>query len=278
MPLVVKVILKKRVSQLISAFLCRMKAKKSYGQHFLVNEDLAWRIADSLSMNGYTNALEVGPGQGFLTKYLLEKSVNLLVVEADRDMVSYLEKHYPTLKERIIPADFMKLDLNQFFKDEQFALIGNYPYNISSQILFKMLDYRDQIPEMVGMFQKEVAERVVAPAGSKTYGVISVLIQAFYEGEYLFTVGPENFNPPPKVQSGVIRLQRKASLDLGCDEKTFKMVVKQAFSQRRKMLRNTMKTLLSEGDILEDEFFNQRPEKLSLQDFIQLTKWVEAQQ
>ena len=255
-----------------------MKAKKSYGQHFLVNEDLAWRIADSLSMNGYTNALEVGPGQGFLTKYLLEKSVNLLVVEADRDMVSYLEKHYPTLKERIIPADFMKLDLNQFFKDEQFALIGNYPYNISSQILFKMLDYRDQIPEMVGMFQKEVAERVVAPAGSKTYGVISVLIQAFYEGEYLFTVGPENFNPPPKVQSGVIRLQRKASLDLGCDEKTFKMVVKQAFSQRRKMLRNTMKTLLSEGDILEDEFFNQRPEKLSLQDFIQLTKWVEAQQ
>lgn len=253
-----------------------MKAKKSYGQHFLTNEEMAWRIADSLTMRRYSRALEVGPGQGFLTKYLLKKDLNLLVVEADRDMVGHLEKNYPSLKERIIPADFMKLDLNSFFKKEQFALIGNYPYNISSQILFKMLDYRDQIPEMVGMFQKEVAERVVAPAGSKTYGVISVLMKAYYDGEYLFTVGPENFNPPPKVQSAVIRLRRKEELDLGCDPKLFKKVVKQAFSQRRKMLRNTMKTYLAGNEILQNKFFDQRPEKLTLEDFIQLTKWIEA--
>jgi len=252
-----------------------MKAKKSYGQHFLTNEDLSWQIAESLTMNGYSRALEVGPGQGFLTKYLLKRDIDLLVVEADRDMVGYLEKNYPTLKERIIPADFMKLDLSQFFKDEQFALIGNYPYNISSQILFKMLDYRDQIPEMVGMFQKEVAERVVAPAGNKTYGVISVLMKAYYDGEYLFTVGPENFNPPPKVQSAVIRLRRKEDSELGCDPKLFKKIVKQAFSQRRKMLRNTMKVYLSGNEMLETDFFKQRPEKLTLEDFIQLTKWVE---
>lgn len=252
-----------------------MKAKKSYGQHFLTNEEMAAQIADSLTMKGYSRTLEVGPGQGFLTKYLLRRAVDLLVVEADRDMVGYLGKNYPDLHERIIPADFMKLDLKQFFKDEQFALIGNYPYNISSQILFKMLDYRDQIPEMVGMFQKEVAERVVAPAGSKTYGVISVLMAAYYEGEYLFTVGPENFNPPPKVQSAVIRLRRKEDSELGCDAKLFKKVVKQAFSQRRKMLRNTMKVYLSGNAILEDDFFKQRPEKLTLEDFVQLTKWVE---
>ena len=252
-----------------------MKAKKSYGQHFLTNEEMAAQIADSLTIEGYSRALEVGPGQGFLTKYLLQRDVDLLVVEADRDMVGYLGKNYPDLHERIIPADFMKLDLKQFFKDEQFALIGNYPYNISSQILFKMLDYRNQIPEMVGMFQKEVAERVVAPAGNKTYGVISVLMAAYYEGEYLFTVGPENFNPPPKVQSAVIRLRRKEDSELGCDAKLFKKVVKQAFSQRRKMLRNTMKVYLSGNDILENEFFKQRPEKLTLEDFVQLTKWVE---
>lgn len=267
---------KKYTSFKIPPLLCGMKAKKSYGQHFLTNEDLSWQIADSLTMDGYTRTLEVGPGQGFLTKYLLKKDIDLLVVEADRDMVKYLEKNYPKLNDRIIPADFMKLELKQFFKDEQFALIGNYPYNISSQILFKMLDYRDQIPEMVGMFQKEVAERVVAPAGSKTYGVISVLIQAYYEGEYLFTVGPENFNPPPKVQSAVIRLRRKEDLELGCDPKMFKKVVKQAFSQRRKMLRNTMKVYLSGNPILENEFFKKRPEKLTLEDFVQLTQWVEA--
>lgn len=270
-----KFFFQKGVSLKIPPLLCSMKAKKSYGQHFLTNEDLSWQIAESLSLNGYSRALEVGPGQGFLTKYLLKRDLDLLVVEADRDMVTYLEKHYPALQERIIPADFMKLDLSQFFKNEQFALIGNYPYNISSQILFKMLDYRDQIPEMVGMFQKEVAERVVAPAGSKTYGVISVLMKAYYDGEYLFTVGPENFNPPPKVQSAVIRLRRKEDSELGCNPKLFKQVVKQAFSQRRKMLRNTMKIYFTNNNFLENDFFKQRPESLTLEDFIQLTNWVE---
>lgn len=270
-----KFFFQKGVSLKIPPLLCSMKAKKSYGQHFLTNEDLSWQIAESLSLNGYSRALEVGPGQGFLTKYLLKRDLDLLVVEADRDMVTYLEKHYPALQERIIPTDFMKLDLSQFFKNEQFALIGNYPYNISSQILFKMLDYRDQIPEMVGMFQKEVAERVVAPAGSKTYGVISVLMKAYYDGEYLFTVGPENFNPPPKVQSAVIRLRRKEDSELGCNPKLFKQVVKQAFSQRRKMLRNTMKIYFTNNNFLENDFFKQRPESLTLEDFIQLTNWVE---
>jgi len=252
-----------------------MKAKKSYGQHFLVNEELSEGIAQSLSMDGYEKVLEVGPGKGMLTKYLIDRKLDLLVVEADRDMVDYLEKNYDALAERIIPADFMKLDLNLFFKDQQFGLIGNYPYNISSQILFKMVDYRHQIPEMVGMFQKEVAERVIAPAGNKTYGVISVLIQAYYEGEMLFYVPPTDFNPPPKVDSAVIRLRRKENLTLDVDEKTFKKVVKQAFSQRRKMLRNTMKAFLSGNPLLEDEFFKQRPEKLNVADFIQVTKWVE---
>ncbi len=252
-----------------------MKAKKSYGQHFLNNEDISSRIADSLTENGaFKKVLEIGPGKGMLTKYLLEKPYELLVVEADRDMVQYLNQHYPQLKEQIIPADFLKVPLEEFFPDESFGLIGNFPYNISSQILFKMLDYKEQIPEMVGMFQKEVAERVVADPGSKVYGVISVLIQAWYEGEYLFTVDKSNFTPPPQVQSGVIRLKRKDKKELGCDEKLFKSIVKQTFSQRRKMLRNTMKSFLKGNPILEDPFFTKRPEKVSVEEFVQLTNWV----
>ncbi|KAA3634700.1 MAG: 16S rRNA (adenine(1518)-N(6)/adenine(1519)-N(6))-dimethyltransferase RsmA [Bacteroidetes bacterium] len=252
-----------------------MKAKKSYGQHFLNNEDISRRIADSLTENGeFHKVLEIGPGKGMLTKYLLEKPYELLVVEADRDMVQYLHQHYPQLKEQIIPADFLKVPLEEFFTDEPFGLIGNFPYNISSQILFKMLDYKEQIPEMVGMFQKEVAERVVAAPGGKIYGVISVLIQAWYEGEYLFTVDKSNFTPPPQVQSGVIRLKRKEQKELGCDEKLFKSIVKQAFSQRRKMLRNTMKSFLKGSPILEDPFFTKRPEKVSVEGFVQLTNWV----
>ena len=254
-----------------------MKAKKSFGQHFLINEDITHEIAYSLTLkNAYEKVVEVGPGKGVLTKYLLEREFGLFAVEADRDMVQYLNKHYPQLRDSIIPADFLKVDLNLFLKGEPFALIGNFPYNISSQILFKMLDYRDQIPEMVGMFQKEVAERVVAKPGSKTYGVISILIQAYYEGEVIIHVGPENFSPPPKVQSAVIRMVRKENKDIGCDEKLFKQIVKQAFSQRRKMLRNTMKAFLKDDPILNEEFFKQRPEQLSLEDFIQLTKWVES--
>lgn len=253
-----------------------MKAKKSYGQHFLNNEDISSRIADSLTDNGsFSKVLEVGPGKGMLTKYLLEKPFELLVVEADRDMVQYLQKNYPQLKENIISADFLKVPLDKIFPEEPFGLIGNFPYNISSQILFKMLDHKDQIPELVGMFQKEVAERVVAEPGGKVYGVISVLVQAWYEGEYLFTVDKENFNPPPKVQSAVIRLKRKEQTELGCDEKLFKSIVKQTFSQRRKMLRNTMKSFLKGHPMLEDPFFTKRPEKVSLEEFIQLTNWVE---
>ena len=252
-----------------------MKAKKSFAQHFLINEDISFRIADGLSLTDkYKKVLEVGPGKGVLTKYLLKKDFDLLVVEADRDMVQYLNQNYPELRDSIIPADFLKLDLNLFFKNEPFALIGNFPYNISSQILFKMLDYRDQIPEMVGMFQKEVAERVVAGPGSKTYGVVSVLIQAWYKGEVILNVTPENFSPPPKVQSAVIRMVRKENDGINCDEKLFKHVVKQAFSQRRKMLRNTMKAFFKDSPLLQEDFFKQRPEQLSVEDFIQLTNRI----
>ena len=255
-----------------------MKAKKSYGQHFLNSELITEEIAESLEATQYKKVLEIGPGKGMLTKYLLKREFDLLVVEADRDMVQYLSHNFSELKDRIIPADFLKLDLKPFFKEEPFGLVGNFPYNISSQILFKMLDYKEQIPEMVGMFQKEVAERIVAGPGSKTYGVISVLIQAYYEGKYLFTVDKSNFTPPPKVQSGVIRLTRKENLDLGCNPKLFSKIVKQSFSQRRKMLRNTMKSYLKDSPLLEDEFFQLRPERLSVEDFIKLTKWVEEYQ
>ncbi|GJM33517.1 MAG: ribosomal RNA small subunit methyltransferase A [Saprospiraceae bacterium] len=254
-----------------------MKAKKSYGQHFLNSEITAQKIADGLiHTDQYRKVLEIGPGQGMLTKYLLEKPYDLLVVEADRDMVSYLNKHYPALKEHIIPADFLKLPLSQIFHNEPFAIIGNFPYNISSQILFKMLEYKESIPELVGMFQKEVAERVIAPPGNKTYGVISVLIQAFYEGTYLLTVDKSQFSPPPKVQSGVIRLTRRKNLTLDCDEKLFRKVVKQAFSQRRKMLRNTMKAFAKGHPMLEEAFFQQRPERLSVQDYVELTRRIES--
>ena len=254
-----------------------MRAKKSYGQHFLNNELVAEEIGNSLiHLDKYQKVLEIGPGRGMLTKYLLKKKYDLLVVEADRDMVMHLNKYFPELKEKIIAADFMKLKLEAFFPNEPFAIIGNFPYNISSQILFKMLETRDQVPELVGMFQKEMAERVIAPEGSKTYGVISVLVQAYYDGEMLFYVGNTNFTPPPKVESAVIRLTRKENQELGCDHKLFRNVVKSAFSQRRKMLRNTMKTFIKGDPVLENDFFKQRPEQLSVKDFIQLTNQIEA--
>ncbi len=254
-----------------------MKAKKSYGQHFLNSQNIAQRIAGSLALGGtaYHRIVEVGPGRGMLTQYLLQRPEELIVIEADRDMVHHLQQHYPEqLKERIVEADFLKAPLPELNQGEPFGLIGNFPYNISSQILFKMLEDKACIPEMVGMFQKEVAERVVAGPGSKTYGVISVLVQAYYEGEYLFGVDKSKFTPPPKVQSAVIRLTRKADQELGCDPALFRTVVKQAFSQRRKMLRNTMKTFLKGDPVLDEEFFNKRPEKLSVADFIELTQLV----
>ncbi len=253
-----------------------LKAKKSYGQHFLVDEDISSRIANSLELvNGLENVLEVGPGKGMLTKNLMTKPFNFKAVEADRDMVAYLEQNYPELEGKIISEDFLKIKLDEVFENQPLALIGNYPYNISSQIIFKMLDYKDLIPEMVGMFQKEVGERIVAPEGSKTYGVISVLAQAYYEGELLIPVAPQSFDPPPKVQSVVIRLKRKDHLEIDCSPKLFKRVVKQAFSQRRKMLRNTMKTFIKGDDLLQNEFFTKRPEQLSVAQFIELTNWIE---
>jgi 16S rRNA (adenine1518-N6/adenine1519-N6)-dimethyltransferase len=256
-----------------------LKAKKSYGQHFLIDEEISSRIAASLTLSdGLNNVLEVGPGKGMLTKYLIEKGFNFKAVEADRDMVSYLQENYPQLDGKIISEDFLKLNLEEIFGNEPLALIGNYPYNISSQIIFKMIDYKDLIPEMVGMFQKEVGERIVAPPGSKTYGIISVLAQAYYEGELLIQVGPESFDPPPKVQSVVIKLKRKDHLEIDCNPKVFKRVVKQAFSQRRKMLRNTMKAFIKGDDLLQSDFFLQRPEQLSVEQFITLTNWIEERQ
>lgn len=255
-----------------------MKAKKSFGQHFLNDEILAESIADSLLLlDQYNDVLEVGPGRAMLTKYLISRPYDLRVVEADRDMVEYLQYNYKMLHGKIINEDFLKVKLEEYFDKKQFGLIGNFPYNISSQILFKMLEYKEQIPEMVGMFQKEVAERVIAKPGGKTYGVISVLIQAYYEGEYLFTVDKSKFTPPPKVQSAVIRLTRKENQELGCDYKLFRRVVKTAFSQRRKMLRNTMKQFFGKGaPVLEEELFTLRPERLSVEDFIALTNRVQA--
>jgi len=254
-----------------------MRAKKSYGQHFLINEAIAADIAASLEIvDGCNTVVEVGPGKGMLTKYLMKQDYKLLAIEADRDMASYLHSNYPELEGKVIQEDFLKVDLRKVLGKEPFAIIGNFPYNISSQILFKMLEYKELVPELVGMFQKEVGMRVAAPHGSKTYGVISVLIQAYYEPFILMDVDKSEFDPPPKVQSVVIRLKRKASQDLGCDYKLFRTVVKLAFSQRRKMLRNTMKSLIKGNEMLQEAFFRQRPEQLSVDDFIQLTNRIEA--
>lgn len=253
-----------------------MKAKKSFGQHFLINEPLAESIANGLhKKEGIKNVLEVGPGKGVLTKYLLQQDINLKVVEADKDMVGYLENNYPELKEDIIFLDFLKLNMSKCFDGEPFYMIGNYPYNISSQIIFRMLKYMDLIPEMVGMFQKELADRVVAPHGSKTYGVISVLTQAFYTGSTIHKVSPGSFSPPPKVNSSVIRLVRKPDYqNLGCDYKIFRRVVKAGFSQRRKMLRNTLKPIVKDPNFLQEKSLQMRPEQLSVQDFVELTKTI----
>jgi 16S rRNA (adenine1518-N6/adenine1519-N6)-dimethyltransferase len=252
-----------------------MQAKKSFGQHFLKHDSIAARIADSLLQADATKrVLEVGPGMGMLTKQLLAHAdrYDLWAVEADQDMTDYIKTHYPQLDGRLIAQDFLDVNLNAIFGDAQFCLIGNFPYNISTQILFKMLDYRSQIPEMSGMFQKEVADRVVAPPGSKVYGITSVLLQAFYKCEYLFTVEPGSFNPPPKVRSAVIRLTRKDGFELGCDERKFRNMVKAAFNQRRKMLRNTMKPFFPDYDLMSDPFFEQRPEVLGWQDYVGLVQ------
>lgn len=251
-----------------------VKPKKHLGQHFLTDLSIAQKIANTLTGNGYNQVLEIGPGMGVLTDFLLEKPFEISVIEIDRESVAYLENNYPKLQNRIFSADFLKLKLEDYFKEEQVAIIGNFPYNISTQIIFKALENKHQIPELSGMFQKEVAQRIAAGPGSKTYGILSVLAQAFYDIEYLFTVPPTVFNPPPKVESGVIRLIRKDNFDLAVDEKLFFSVVKTAFNQRRKTLRNSLKTFNLSDKLREDVIFAQRPEQLSVSQFVALTKSI----
>lgn len=254
----------------------QVKAKKHLGQHFLTDESIARRIGDTLTLDGYDTVLEIGPGMGVLTKYLLAKNCDTHVIEIDAESVAYLEMHYPKLHGKILAKDFLKHDFYNEFQGKPFAITGNFPYNISTQIVFKMLEMRDRVPEFSGMFQKEVAERICEKKGTKTYGILSVLVQAFYEAEYLFTVSEEVFNPPPKVKSGVLRLIRKSNYQLPCNEKLFFNVVKTAFNQRRKTLRNSLKSLNLSDSLREDSLFDLRPEQLSTEDFIELTRKIEA--
>ncbi len=261
-----------------------VKAKKHLGQHFLKDENIARKIAETLSYEGYTDILEIGPGTGVLTKYLLRKDTRITAMDLDSESIVYLNHSFPleyasqmegcTLD--VVEADFLKYDLSTLFGDRPFAITGNFPYNISTQIVFKMLEWRDQVPEFTGMFQKEVAQRICEPEGSKTYGILSVLAQAFYDAEYLFTVPPSVFNPPPKVDSGVLKLKRKENYkDLACSPQALYKVVKMAFQQRRKTLRNSLKQLELSEAFRESEIFNKRPEQLSVSEFIELTREIE---
>ncbi len=248
-----------------------VRAKKHLGQHFLKDENIAAKIAGSLSP-ATKQVLEVGPGTGVLTKYLLKQNFDKLVaVEIDRESAAYLRNHYPQLGDDLIETDFLRMSLSGLF-DGQFSVIGNFPYNISSQIFFRILENHDRVNEAVGMIQKEVAVRIAAPPGKKDYGILSVLLQAWYDIEYLFTVDPSVFVPPPKVQSAVIRLQRNNTTDLGCDEKFYLQVVKTAFNQRRKTLHNALKPM---GDY-NGEFAGKRAEQLSVQQFVSLTNEMQG--
>jgi len=260
-----------------------VRAKKHLGQHFLKDEKIAQKIAETLSLKGYHQVLEIGPGTGVLTKYLLLRGIDLTAMDLDEESIVYLNhsfrmEHPKVLgtnnKLRVIEGDFLKFDLTQIFGQNPFAITGNFPYNISTQIVFKVLDMRHQIPEFSGMFQKEVAKRICEPHGNKTYGILSVLVQAFYEAEYLFTVHPQVFDPPPKVQSGVLRLTRKANYQLDCDENLLFKVVKIAFNQRRKTIRNSLKSFDLSANLKERTIFDQRPEQLSVPDFVALTRMI----
>ncbi len=260
----------------------KVKAKKHLGQHFLTDENIAKKIADTLTEKGYNQVLEIGPGMGVLTKYLLEKNLKTTVMEIDTESVDYLQNTFPiehiklnTTKEHfnIINCDFLKQDLKNIF-GEEIAIIGNFPYNISSQIVFKTIENREYVSEFSGMFQKEVAQRIAEKKGSKTYGILSVLTQAFYDVEYLFTVPPTVFNPPPKVDSGVIRMVRKENFTLPVDEKLFFRVVKTAFNQRRKMLRSSLKSFQLSDELKAQTIFTKRPEQLSVEEFIELTEMI----
>ena len=253
-----------------------VKPKKFLGQHFLKDLQVAKNIADTVDTCPDIPILEVGPGMGVLTQYLIPKERPLKVVELDFESVAYLRENFPQLGSNIIEQDFLKMNLSTLFEGKPFVLTGNYPYNISSQIFFKMLEYKDLIPCCTGMIQKEVAERIAAQPGNKTYGILSILIQAWYHVEYLFTVHEHVFNPPPKVKSAVIRMTRNKATQLGCDEKLFKQIVKTTFNQRRKTLRNSISSILPKDNPLStDPIFNKRPEQLSIPDFINLTNRVE---
>lgn len=257
-----------------------IRAKKYLGQHFLRDEHIAQKIVSGLTKKGYRRVLEIGAGTGALTKYLLQdESIDLFIVEVDRESVEFLEKNFPQLNERIFEEDFLKMDLEALAgREDGIAIIGNFPYNISSQILFRVYEKKDFIPEVVGMFQKEVAERIASPPSSRAYGILSVLMQAFYDIEYLFTVDENVFYPPPKVKSAVIRLRRNGVKELNCNERLFKTVVKTAFNQRRKTLKNALGALLKGMEIPAggNEMLGKRAEQLSVNDFIKLTQWVET--
>jgi 16S rRNA (adenine1518-N6/adenine1519-N6)-dimethyltransferase len=252
-----------------------VKAKKHLGQHFLKNEEIAKNIVDALLQSTNLPLLEIGPGTGVLTKHLIEKE-KFFAVDIDTESIEYLKKAYPKHEAKILYGDFLKMSMDNLFP-EHFSIIGNFPYNISSQIMFKVLDYRNKIDVVVGMFQKEVAERMAEKPGSKTYGILSVLLQAFYDIEYLFTVEPNAFNPPPKVKSAVIRLTRNKTEKLACDEKLFKAIVKSTFNQRRKMVRNGVKSFIKDESIMSHKFFTMRPEQLSVAQFVELTQIIEKQ-
>jgi 16S rRNA (adenine1518-N6/adenine1519-N6)-dimethyltransferase len=254
-----------------------VRAKKHLGQHFLKDMEVARRIADSLVLDGPTSVLEIGPGTGVLTQFLLQdERIDLTAIELDTESVTYLHDHFPQLK--VIEGDFLKLDLKTIFTDK-YCVIGNFPYNISSQIFFKMLDNKDDIPCLAGMIQKEVAERIAAPPGSKTYGILSVLMQAYYKIEYLFTVHEHVFDPPPKVKSAVIRFTRNDVAKIDCNEQLFKAVVKTAFNQRRKTLRNSLKSMVDKDtSIFTNPIFDLRPERLDVAAFVELTNMIEKAQ
>ena len=250
-----------------------VKPKKYLGQHFLTDHNIAKKISDTLDFKKYDDVIEVGPGKGILTKEIIKKKIPF-VIEIDKESVKYLKINFPELKNRIYNKDFLKFNLKKVFTS-QIAIIGNYPYNISTQIVFKVIENRNQIPFFSGMFQKEVAERICEPPGSKKYGIISVLSQLFYTTDYLFSVSPNVFYPPPKVYSGVIKMKRKENFNLECNEDLLIKIVKTSFQQRRKTIRNSLKSLSLPKNLLEDSIFDLRPESLSWQDFVKLTKMIE---
>lgn len=258
----------------------QVRPKKNLGQHFLTDLSIAKRIADTVDVRADLPVLEIGPGMGVMTQFLLEKPQELRVVEIDRESVAYLQANFPKLEGRIVSGDFLRMDLNEVFEGREFLLTGNYPYDISSQIFFKMLDYRRLIPCCTGMIQREVAERIASKPSTKAYGILSVMIQTWYDVDYLFTVDEHVFNPPPKVKSAVIRMSRNTRQELGCNEALYKKVVKTTFGQRRKMLRVSLRQLFNQQSLPRQDFFNQeimtkRPEQLTIEQFITLTNMVE---